>query len=353
LEKLPEEPPVEVRQRSGWGRTIAWLAVGSAAAVLAGIAVFPTIQSSLYTARLPQASNQQRQLDAISTNFKALPAQTASTSASPAPANEPLMTLGSGTEHVFRNPTDYAETTTSPVQDEALITGPIAASTGAAISGGMGSAGQPGDQGLIPIGRAFKNPSSNYGGVPADPKAAGIQYFHEGQGQGQGGGQLAGGVGGYAIGGGGYGGPGGAPGRDKTTELSSVLPGSDPYAASGYGGGRRAIRPEGEARLEELEKVRELRTQLDEGWDSANREQYDQIVENSFLVPTDHPLSTFSIDVDTASYSNVRRFLMGGRLPPPAAVRIEELVNYFGYSYPQPKGPEPFSVNMETAECPW
>jgi Ca-activated chloride channel family protein len=82
-------------------------------------------------------------------------------------------------------------------------------------------------------------------------------------------------------------------------------------------------------------------------------EQYEQIHENRFLSPTSHPLSTFSIDVDTASYSNVRRFLTSGRLPPPAAVRVEELVNYFTYSYPQPKGREPFSVNMETAQCPW
>ncbi|MDX1947819.1 MAG: von Willebrand factor type A domain-containing protein [Pirellulaceae bacterium] len=86
---------------------------------------------------------------------------------------------------------------------------------------------------------------------------------------------------------------------------------------------------------------------------SRNGEQYAKIVENRFLAPADHPLSTFSIDVDTASYANVRRFLTSGRLPPPAAVRIEELVNYFTYSYPQPKGAEPFSVNMEVAESPW
>ncbi len=82
-------------------------------------------------------------------------------------------------------------------------------------------------------------------------------------------------------------------------------------------------------------------------------EQYDPIVENSFLASTHHPLSTFSIDVDTASYANVRRFLTSGRLPPPNAVRIEELVNYFSYDYPQPKAGEPFSVNLEMAECPW
>ena len=82
-------------------------------------------------------------------------------------------------------------------------------------------------------------------------------------------------------------------------------------------------------------------------------EQYDPIVENPFLSAADNPESTFSIDVDTASYANVRRFLDSGRLPPPNAVRIEELVNYFRYDYPQPDEEVPFSVNMETAQCPW
>jgi len=87
--------------------------------------------------------------------------------------------------------------------------------------------------------------------------------------------------------------------------------------------------------------------------EQVGSEQYEPIAENAFLSPLSDPLSTFSIDVDTASYANVRRFLNEGRLPPPSAVRIEELVNYFTYSYPQPSGREPFSVNMEAAECPW
>jgi Ca-activated chloride channel family protein len=69
--------------------------------------------------------------------------------------------------------------------------------------------------------------------------------------------------------------------------------------------------------------------------------------------PKDQPLSTFSIDVDTASYANVRRFLNSGRLPPRDAVRIEELVNYFRYGYPQPEGDSAFSVTVDAAECPW
>lgn len=71
------------------------------------------------------------------------------------------------------------------------------------------------------------------------------------------------------------------------------------------------------------------------------------------VAPREQPLSTFSIDVDTASYANVRRFLVGGRRPPRDAVRIEELVNYFRYAYPQPQGDEPFSVAVDAAECPW
>ncbi len=67
----------------------------------------------------------------------------------------------------------------------------------------------------------------------------------------------------------------------------------------------------------------------------------------------DNPLSTFSIDVDTASYANVRRYLQSGNMPPPDAVRIEELLNYFTYNDPAPKGSDPFSVNVEIADAPW
>jgi Ca-activated chloride channel homolog len=82
-------------------------------------------------------------------------------------------------------------------------------------------------------------------------------------------------------------------------------------------------------------------------------ERYAEIDENPFLEASRAPLSTFSIDVDTASYSNTRRFLNDGQLPPRNAVRIEELVNYFSYDYPQPAGGAPFSVTSEVADCPW
>ncbi|HTU92041.1 MAG TPA: VWA domain-containing protein [Gemmataceae bacterium] len=85
-----------------------------------------------------------------------------------------------------------------------------------------------------------------------------------------------------------------------------------------------------------------------------NTEAYDHIVENAFLAADRNPLSTFSIDVDTASYSNVRRFLLSeDRLPPPDAVRIEELINYFPYRYPQPKDGHPVAFALDITECPW
>jgi Ca-activated chloride channel family protein len=85
-----------------------------------------------------------------------------------------------------------------------------------------------------------------------------------------------------------------------------------------------------------------------------NTEAYTHIVDNDFLSADRCPLSTFSIDVDTASYSNVRRFLLTeGRMPPPDAVRIEELINYFPYAYPEPKGEHPVSLTLDLAECPW
>ncbi len=85
----------------------------------------------------------------------------------------------------------------------------------------------------------------------------------------------------------------------------------------------------------------------------TDAERYAEIEENPFLETSRAPLSTFSIDVDTASYANVRRYLNDGMLPPKDAVRIEELVNYFEYDYPQPVGGVPFSVNTEVAACPW
>lgn len=84
-----------------------------------------------------------------------------------------------------------------------------------------------------------------------------------------------------------------------------------------------------------------------------DREGYDAIVENGFKSVTEQPLSTFSIDVDAASYSNLRRFINNQQLPPAGAVRIEEMINYFSYQYPQPVENKPFSINTELTTCPW
>lgn len=84
-----------------------------------------------------------------------------------------------------------------------------------------------------------------------------------------------------------------------------------------------------------------------------NTEEYDSVEENEFVKALTEPQSTFSIDVDTASYANVRRMLSEGVPPPRGAVRLEELVNYFRFDYPEPMGAHPFSVSTEIATCPW
>jgi Ca-activated chloride channel family protein len=84
-----------------------------------------------------------------------------------------------------------------------------------------------------------------------------------------------------------------------------------------------------------------------------NTEEYNLIQENEFQDVGLHPLSTFAIDVDAASYSNVRRFLSEGRLPPRDAVRIEELINYFDYDYADPGAQHPFSIATEISVAPW
>ena len=84
-----------------------------------------------------------------------------------------------------------------------------------------------------------------------------------------------------------------------------------------------------------------------------NTEEYAHIAENGFRDATTTPLSTFAIDVDVASYANVRRFIDQWQMPPADAVRIEELLNYFDYDDPAPAGSMPFRVNAEVAPAPW
>jgi Ca-activated chloride channel family protein len=85
----------------------------------------------------------------------------------------------------------------------------------------------------------------------------------------------------------------------------------------------------------------------------AGGEEYKTTAENPFKQAAADAISTFAVDVDTASYANVRRFLAGGSLPPPDAVRIEELVNYFDYGWKEPSGGSPIAVTTEVASCPW
>lgn len=96
-----------------------------------------------------------------------------------------------------------------------------------------------------------------------------------------------------------------------------------------------------------------LAAEADAPYIDYNTEEYDFINENGFRNALSNPLSTFSVDVDRASYSNVRRFLTQNQKPYPDAVRVEELINYFDYSYPQPDNGHPFSVTLEVGECPW
>lgn len=88
-------------------------------------------------------------------------------------------------------------------------------------------------------------------------------------------------------------------------------------------------------------------------YDAMDAEEYASINENGFKQVNNFPLSTFSVDVDAASYSNMRRMLNDGKLPPADAIRTEELVNYFTYNYAQPTGSDPVKITMEAGACPW
>ena len=90
-----------------------------------------------------------------------------------------------------------------------------------------------------------------------------------------------------------------------------------------------------------------------EGYIDFNTEEYSKINESGFLEVLQHPLSTFAADVDAASYSNTRRFIMRDQLPYKDAVRSEEFINYFNYDYEIPNDEHPLSINMEYSECPW
>ncbi|WP_456264638.1 YfbK domain-containing protein [Flavobacterium rhizophilum] len=110
---------------------------------------------------------------------------------------------------------------------------------------------------------------------------------------------------------------------------------------------------QGEYAREIIEEDEEENEPLDPSKIQVDRESYNMFEENQFENPTTNPLSTFSIDVDNASYTNIRRFLNNGQKVPKDAVRVEEMINFFKYDYPQPKGKQPFSINTEYSDAPW
>ncbi len=142
------------------------------------------------------------------------------------------------------------------------------------------------------------------------------------------------GTGGLGLGGNGRGGGGTGEGTIGLGEHGVI--GSGSGTGQGYGG-------RGHMRMRWMESRAE----------PTQNEGYAKIDEHDFVSVRDDARSTFSIDVDTASYSNIRRFLEHGQLPPADAVRIEELVNYFDYDYDPPSDGTPFAVHSEVAECPW
>ena len=132
-----------------------------------------------------------------------------------------------------------------------------------------------------------------------------------------------------------YGAPSAAPSPVPVAGgISTGLIGGQGRAGAGGGGGRGAQAMSAQAGI-------------------YNREQYAHIESNTFKLTTNDPLSTFAADVDTASYTNVRRFLSQGQLPPPDAVRVEELVNYFRFPYPDPPANQPVSITTDVGDCPW
>ncbi|EJP22563.1 PF12034 domain protein [Lachnoanaerobaculum sp. ICM7] len=111
--------------------------------------------------------------------------------------------------------------------------------------------------------------------------------------------------------------------------------------------------PKTEGAVYDTGKVAEYATPYVSYDANYNTEEYNAIDESNFKAVATSPLSTFAADVDTASYANIRRFINFGELPPADAVRIEEMLNYFHYDYPQPNEGEPFSVTTEISACPW
>jgi Ca-activated chloride channel family protein len=149
--------------------------------------------------------------------------------------------------------------------------------------------------------------------------------------------------------------------REEQTHLAAIDSGATRRVSGrGFGLEGRDLQTQLQQYSESLSLARTSKERVSEAKLQTfgfGNETYEAIVENNFIVPVvgdkEKSLSTISIDVDTASYANMRRFLSRDQLPPANSVRIEELVNYFKYDYPEPEGNDPFSVTTELASCPW
>jgi Ca-activated chloride channel family protein len=149
--------------------------------------------------------------------------------------------------------------------------------------------------------------------------------------------------------------------REEKQDLGKSIAGGSKLAENGgylHRGAKAAkpkdiaaiARPVPQEQVEEEPPASELPSRYRQDFDTAT---YDRIAETPFLPAATNPLSTFSIDVDTASYSNVRRFINAGSRPPKDAVRVEEMINYFSYDYREPEGDRPFSIDLDSTACPW
>jgi Ca-activated chloride channel family protein len=145
--------------------------------------------------------------------------------------------------------------------------------------------------------------------------------------------------------------------KPSNLELSELTVTDADVAAGVASGAQTQAAPHTEAAERRFNGKTALPSSAAEPWrwqrEPGNTEAYNRIEDNRFLAAAANPLSTFSIDVDAASYSNVRRFLSQGQLPPADAVRLEELVNYFAYTYPDHVGSHPFAVATDVGPCPW
>ncbi|MCA9190488.1 MAG: von Willebrand factor type A domain-containing protein [Planctomycetales bacterium] len=248
-----------------------------------------------------------------------------------------------------------------PIRNDALASGSSAdASQGRRpdlpSSGGAGSA----------VATVVTSPG--YGGMPDGYGGMGGMGDLAGMSGGPGGGYGGYGGGGYGGMGGGYGGTSPEPGSGPGGGYGGYGGEGGGYGGygvgSGYGGERGAYGDAGGnvgGSIGSSGRYRFYRDEQDPFHPepgsnpvSSSQDRFASPSENPFIAVSDAPLSTFSIDVDTASYAKCRQLLLEqGLLPPPAAVRLEEFVNYFDYQYPGPEGGEPFAAHLAMTTCPW